>query len=137
MRQKLSVLRACRRVLRPGGRIAFLTIEPTPGLNGTDRRRAHRLGPVAVAVPTSYPSLLGTAGFENVEATDLTGEYLATQRLWIHATDRRATEIREIMGADLFDDRLRNRRRTLRAIEEGLLARVLYTAARPIVQRNR
>ncbi len=130
MRQKLSVLRACRRVLRPGGRIAFLTIEPTLGLDPPTRRRAHRLGPAAVAVPTSYPSLLRSAGFVDIDRVDLTDEYHSTQLRWIDATERNASAIREAMGTELYEERLANRFLTLHAIEEGLLSRHRYTATR-------
>lgn len=117
-------------MLRPGGRTAFHTIEPTPGLTSSRRRRAHALGPVAVAVRTSYESMLGTAGFVDVAAIDLTREYRATLRRWIHATERRGVELRAVMGDELFDERRVNRRQTLAAIDDGLLSRFEYTARR-------
>ena len=125
------MLRACRRVLRPGGRTAFHTIQPTPGLTPYRRSKAHAAGPVAVAVPTSYESLLRTAGFVDVTATDLTAEYRATQQRWIDATHRREGDLRRAMGDELFDERATNRSQTLAAIDDGLLSRFLYTATRP------
>ncbi len=124
------MLRACRRILHPGGRLAFLTIQPTPGLDPARRRRANGVGPPAVAVPTSYESLLGTAGFAAITASDVTTEYEATQRRWIDATDRHEPAIRAATGDDAFDERLATRHRTLRAIRDGLLSRYLYTAVR-------
>ncbi len=85
---------------------------------------------MAVAVRTSYESMLGTAGFDDVAAVDLTGEYRATLQRWIDATDRREAELREVMGDDLFDERRANRRQTLTAIDDGLLSRFQYTARR-------
>ena len=124
------MLRACRRALRPGGRLAFLTIQPTPGLDDAKRRRAHEVGPPGVAVATSYPSLLRSAGFGEIVATDLTAQYRSTQRAWIDASERYAAAMREAMGSDAFDDRVAGRHRTLRAIDDGILSRFRYTAVR-------
>lgn len=122
------MLRVCRRVLRPGGRLAFLTILPTPGLTSTARRRANLLGPVAVALRTSYPDLLKSAGFVDIGDDDLTESYRATLVRWIAATDRREAEIRAATGDELYDERAQNRERTLEAIDAGLLQRRLYSA---------
>jgi cyclopropane fatty-acyl-phospholipid synthase-like methyltransferase len=124
------VLRACRQVLRPGGRLAFITIQPTPSLGEADRRRAHRRGPFAVSLPTSYQSLLRTAGFTEIVATDVTGAYRATQQRWIDTYERHADALREVVGHETFNDRSVSRRQTLEALDNGLLSRFLYTAAR-------
>ena len=124
------MLRACRRILRPGGRLAFLTIEPTPGLTSAERRRAHRLGPPGVSVPTSYPSLLRSAGFVDVVATDLTDDYRGTLQRWIDASDRHEAELRRVVGDHAYADRERTRNRTVEAIAGGYLSRFGYTATR-------
>ena len=108
----------------------MLTIQPTPGLRAAARRTAHRVGPPAVAVPTSYHSLLRTAGFVNVVATDKTEEYRATLRRWMTATDRHSDAIREAVGHDAYDEREVTRQKTLEAIDAGLLSRFRYTAMR-------
>ena len=99
MPTKLSVLRACRRVLQPGGRLAFLTIQPAAGLSPRQRRRANEIGPPHVAVRTSYQSLLRSAGFVDVEAADVTSAYRATQVAWIRAIDRREEAVRAVLQA--------------------------------------
>lgn len=124
------MLGACRRVLLPGGRLAFLTIQPTPGLDPTRRRKAHWAGPPAVAVRTSYESLLQSAGFTDVVATDLTAEYAATQRRWMAAMDHHAAAVRDAVGDAAFDERAANRTITSDAISSGLLSRFRYTATR-------
>jgi hypothetical protein len=111
--------------------MALTTIEPTPGLDTSDRHRAHRAGPVAVAVRTSYPSLFDSAGFIGVEHIDLTVEYRATLVAWIDARSRRADEIAATIGEQALRDRFANSDRALRAIDDGLLKRSLYTAFRP------
>ena len=83
-----------------------------------------------MAVPTSYRSLLKSAGFAEIEALDLTSDYLATQTAWIHAIDQRADAIRTILGNAEYDERMRDRRNTRAAIETGLLSRFMYWAKR-------
>lgn len=118
-------------MLRPGGRLAFLTIQPTPELSAADRRRAHRVGPVGVAVRTSYPSLLNTAGFVDIGEADLTADYLTTQKAWIESTEHHADAVREAMGEADYEERMRSRRESQAAIEGGLLSRFMYWAERP------
>lgn len=124
------MLRASRRVLRPGGRIAFHTIQATAGLSGPRRRLAHEAGPPAVAVRTSYPGLLRSAGFTDIVAMDLTSEYRSTQQRWIDASQRHEEGLRKIVGDVDYEDRAAGRRQTAQAIDDGLLARILYTATR-------
>lgn len=118
-------------MLRPGGRLAFITIQPIPGLSAPDRRRAHRIGPPAVAVRTSYEDLLRTAGFRGIESRDCTAEYAAALRGWMVAIDRRADAVRVITGSTEYDERAQRRARTLAAVESGLLGRCMYVATRP------
>lgn len=130
MRRKLSVLRACRRTLKPGGRIAFFTIQPQPDLDRRRRRKANRVGPPAVAVPTSYESLLRSAGFLEIVAVDVTGEYRACQRRWMDAMARYEGPLRDSMGDEMYDERAAKRGQTLSAIDAGVLSRFRYSATR-------
>ena len=74
--------------------------------------------------------MLRTAGFDQIEITDLTADYRATQIRWIEATDAREPEIRQAMGDAAYEERMANRHLTLAAIDEGLLARFQYSARR-------
>jgi hypothetical protein len=125
------VLRASGSVLKPGGSIAFFTIQPRPDLDQRRRRRANRAGPPAVAVPTSYESLLKSAGFGEIESEDVTREYRTTQRRWIDAMSRYEVSLRAEMGDEMFDERAQKRAETLAAIDAGLLSRFIYVATRP------
>ena len=110
--------------------MAFHTIELPPELSGPRRRRATSIGPPAVMVRTTYPSLLRSAGCIEIGTVDLTAEYLATQRRWLAATLRHEESLRAALGDDAVEEGIRRRRRTIDAIEAGLLLRSLYTATR-------
>jgi sarcosine/dimethylglycine N-methyltransferase len=64
------------RVLAPGGRIAFTDWIAKPGLSGQDRATL-RSGIAAVGIETidSYRALLADAGFQAIEAEDLSDEW--------------------------------------------------------------
>ena len=124
------MLRACRQALRPGGRIAFTTIQPVPGLQPKQRQKANRSGPQEVTVRSSYLSMLRTAGFGDISATDVTAEYRSTLRRWLDATDRHETLIRGVIGNDTYEERSAQRKRDLQGVDDGLLSRFIYTATR-------
>lgn len=122
-------------MLRPGGRIVFTLIEAAPGLTPAQRRRAARDGPVGVLTRTSYPSLLASAGFADVESEDRTAEYRAIQQRWIEATTAREDELRRVLGDAMYDDRIVDRDTALGAIDDGIIVRRLYSATRPTTSR--
>jgi len=124
------VLRASRRLLRPGGRTAFFTIHPTPGLSPRLSRRAHRDGPVAVASHLSGRELLERAGFVDVEETDCTPEFVTVGQAWVDHCEDQRDALAEVRGADEFDRRQTERRIQLQAVRDGLLRRSLLVATR-------
>ena len=131
MRAKLSVLRACRRLLRPGSKIAFYTIFTPPGVSEADRRRVLALGdPPELASATREPDLLRSAGFADIEEIDETAEYLRTARGWYEGRERYAGELRKLEGAQAFADGQENRRKRIGFIEAGLQGRALFVAVR-------
>ena len=86
MRAKLSVLRACCRVLRPEGRIAYYTIYAPPDLSSADYARITNFWP-AGATRRRWPSeMLRSAGFVHVEETDVTTRYRVTTRYSVIAS---------------------------------------------------
>jgi ubiquinone/menaquinone biosynthesis C-methylase UbiE len=136
LRPKLSVLRACHRVLRPGGRTAFFTIHPAAGLSPAGRRRASRDGPVAVATPRRYWQMLESAGFTKVTQLDCTEEFATVARAWIAQWDNHRASLVSALGEQAVEERQADRRAELRAIEDGILSRSLFTAAGEDVQRR-
>ena len=131
MRAKLSVLRACRRLLRPGGRLGFYTIYIPPGLPEDAYRRAVLAGPEAVVSRRDHLPLLRSAGFANISETDVTPEFLRVARTYLEARKRHADELRRSEGDAEFDRMQVERRDRVAAIEAGLLRRSLFLARRP------
>ncbi len=125
------MLRACRRLLRPGGRIAFCTIFISPGLSEPDYRRAARAGPTAVTSRRrEQAELLRLAGFVQIRETDLTADFLRTARAWYQARQRYAAPLIESEGEASFKERQDDSLAQLRGIEAGLLRRSLFVAQR-------
>ncbi len=122
------MLRACRRLLRRGGRLAFLTILITDDLTLPQQRRAVRAGPPAVHARRDHRTLLQSAGFAGVEETDVTADYLTTVRSWSDESSAREVELRTVLGDELFSDRQNDRQAQASAIEQGLLRRSLFVA---------
>ena len=125
------MLRALKQLLRPGGRIAYTTIFVTPGLDPMRRRRAQRSGPRAVASRSDQRQLLVSAGFIDIDVVDLTAEWATTARGWIDGWLSNEAELSALESTGAFAQRQRERRAQLRAIEDGLLRRALFSATRP------
>lgn len=122
------MLRALERLLRPRGRIAYTTIHVAPGLSESARRRAHRSGPRAVASRSGQPQLLASAGFVDIDVVDVTAEFEATARAWLTEAEAHADALAALEGRAAFEERQRERRAQLAAIDDGLLRRSLLSA---------
>jgi ubiquinone/menaquinone biosynthesis C-methylase UbiE len=78
---KGRVLAECRRVLLPGGRIAFSDWIATPRLGDGERRRLEEwMAAVTLQSIGGYKSLLARAGFGAIEAEDLSAEWVGILR---------------------------------------------------------
>lgn len=88
------------------------------------------MGPRAVSSNREPRDLLQAAGFAEVEATDLTDVFLETARAWYTGSARLERELREAVGAAMFEQQQGDRRRMIVAIEEGLLSRALFVGTK-------
>ena len=123
------MLRASRRLLRSGGRLAFFTISIAGGLSDSDHRRAAAAGPPSPDGP-DVSHLLERAGFADVREVDVTADYLTTARAWLAARLRHRDVVRPL-DPEMYDGRLDQGRASIAAIEEGLLRRTLHIAQVP------
>jgi hypothetical protein len=125
------VLRANRRVLRPGGRIAFYTIAVAPALPADDHRRAVLSGPPEVRTRSDYLSLLRSAGFADLDEVDVTADYLDTARRWLRYGQEFEAGLAALETPGAFARKLARRRKAIALIEAGYLRRALFLATRP------
>lgn len=78
---KAATLAECRRVLLPGGRIAFSDWIATPRLSGGERRRLDEwMAAVTLQSIEGYKALLARAGFIAIGAEDLSVEWVVILR---------------------------------------------------------
>jgi SAM-dependent methyltransferase len=119
LRPKLATLRATRAVLRPGRRTAFSVIFSTPGLPHAQARRAIEAGPPECALHTTYPNLLRSAGFVDIDEHDVTPDYLATARRKLEESQRFAAGMAESLGPPEFQETQAKRRLAIQAITDG------------------
>ena len=125
------MLRAFRKLLRPGGRTGFYTIHTSPGLDERGRRLARRSGPWAVAAAHAPGELLRRAGYVDVAEFEVTEEFRTTARLWIEQWEAHREALIELHGEADFENRQALRRTELQAVEDGLLRRSLVIGRRP------
>ena len=131
LRPKQATLRATFQALRPGGRTAFTAIFPAAGLTAADARRAIAAGPPNCGLRASYPSLLRSAGFVDVEERDLTADYLVTLSRKLEVAEEFAEDMIEMLGRQEYDRMQAERRLAIVAVEAGLLRRAQFVARRP------
>ena len=117
-----------RKLLRPGGRHAFTTIHTPPDLSPAQHSLAGVSGPPEVA-GADPAKLLERVGFVDVEAHDVTADYLAASLAW-RATRLKHRDSLRPLAPEVFDDRIERGAREAEALAAGLLRRTLYLARR-------
>ena len=116
-------------MVKPGGRIAYFNIFISHEAPEEEQRRFAQFNP-GHYTRAQQQGLLRSAGFVNIEETDVTGEYLRVQRAMYEANERHARALRRAQGNERFEERQRNRLRTLDGIGAGILRRSLFVAER-------
>lgn len=77
-----------------------------------------------------YGAMLKQAGFADAGVLDVTSEYEVTLKGWIREWDAEAGALEALLGTEEVVDRQSRRRRSLAAIQDGLLRRYLVTAVK-------
>jgi cyclopropane fatty-acyl-phospholipid synthase-like methyltransferase len=130
VRAKLSVLRASHRVLKPGGRIAYYTIYVVPDLSEAEYRQAIQFWPSAGTARREPAEMLASAGFVDVNETDVTKQYRTTTRAWLNGRRRHYDDLAQALGATALDQKIGENEFMLKFAKDGLVRRSLLTARR-------
>jgi cyclopropane fatty-acyl-phospholipid synthase-like methyltransferase len=131
------VLRATRKVLKPGGRTAFFTIYVPNDVPRPAKRRALNAAPKYGWSRAEHTQLMRSAGFVDIDEADYTEQYHETLRGWHDHSAERSAELVALWGCQLFADRQADRRSAIDAVEAGWQRRILISATRPHVRRSR
>ena len=118
-------------MLKPGGRIAYYPIYVPPGLSDAEYRRILKFWPSAASGRRSALEMLTSAGFNDVDETDVTKQYKATAQGWLEGRHRHYEGLKQAMGEATLRDKIEEGQRILGSIKDGLLRRSLLTARRP------
>lgn len=128
LRQKRSVLTACRRVIRSNGLMVFTVISVAPGLTAHEYDRAVANGPEFVETDTDYPRMLAETGWLLKGHEDLSDDYAASCRRQLDADMAHADDLRALIGPAEFSERVDGWRSKLAALGDSLLRRECFTA---------
>jgi len=120
------VLRACKDLLRPGGRMAFYTIFAPSGLRSEAYDAGRSIAPWGSVYPRDYREMLRAAAFVDIEEVDSTAEYLHTLRAWIAARKRRARALRRAIGEAEFTRIITENEQAVAAVQAGVRRRSLF-----------
>ncbi len=123
--RKREVLAECRRVIRPGGRLAFSVIYIAEGLSTADHAAAAETAPEFTGTDASYPTLLAETGWAIRQHHDLTAEFIAGCIRKLNAEEEGRADLEPLISAD-FDERQAWMRRRIAVLERGHLRRELF-----------
>ena len=124
-------MRECHRVLRPGGRLVAITIEPAGALSAEACERAVEIGPSHIEQDDSLADFAEAAGFRLLSVEDVTLEFrrVAEQASLALRANREGLTAEEDEQA--YTEELDRKTRMARGVDEGLLVRTLVFAERP------
>lgn len=124
---KLAVLESCRRVIRGTGKMVFSVIFISPGLSPGQYERAVDAGPRFIESEESYTRMLERTGWQITDHQDLSTAYRQSIGRSLEKLETHAGELENLIGADDAANDRTQRRATLRALEENLLQRQLFS----------
>jgi ubiquinone/menaquinone biosynthesis C-methylase UbiE len=102
---KAAVLSECRRVLVPGGRLAFTDWIARPRLGDAERRQlAEWMAATTLLSLDGYRTLLGRAGFGGVDAEDVSEEWRVVLRERRERQDGRRADMAARFGTAWADE---------------------------------
>jgi sarcosine/dimethylglycine N-methyltransferase len=125
---KMTVLKACRCLIRADGKMVFTVISIAGGLSTARRQLAVQSGPSFVDTSVEYPQMLRLANWRITDQCDLTVAYGSAVRRLLDQEQIKEHELVQLLGRDDYIDLVGRHRRAAEAIEAGLLQRELFSA---------
>ena len=123
-----AMLRACRSVIRPKGRMVFTVISIAPGLSKAGHETALANGPPYIETDTPYASLLEQADWQVDDLIDITEDFVAANRRVVDAQEKHETQLREFLGEVEASTQMTRMKERLAAREADVHIRELYVA---------
>lgn len=128
---KQAVVNECRRVIRPGGRMAFTAISIVPDKSHPAYQRAWDNAPEFAESDVSYEDMLAIAGWRIEQVEDITAEFLSACSALLQADLEAGAELETLLGSAAYQERVKKWATKRDAIADGLLRRALFVAIRP------
>ncbi len=125
---KLEVLTECRRVVRPGGRMAFTVIEVVPDLAPDAHTIAVESGPEFVDSESPYVNLLEESGWTLSKVEDVTSEFQSMARRLLQSRESRREALVALLGAEDVEEMIDRNRGTVASTKKRRLRRRIYLA---------
>lgn len=125
---KKQVLEACRRVIRPDGRMTFSAIHIAPGLSQDDYNEAVENGPPFIASELSYPELLEATGWNIIDRMDITQAYQEACERKFTAERQHDDELRGLLGEEEYALTVGQSQSRLETVRKRLTLRMFYVA---------
>lgn len=122
------MLRECRRVLKPGGRLGVLVIEAAPGLTAEQCETAVDLGPSSVLAEAPLDVMVRQVGLHVSQAVDVTDDFARTVQVVTEALEAEEAGLRSAEGAEAYEIEVEKKRRMAQGIAQGVLKRTLVVA---------
>ena len=122
------MLRACHRVLKPGGMLIGFVIHTPLGLSRAREALAVEWGPPAVRADALPSDLARAGGFVVSRTEDVTDAFLKTCDRIIDARRSHEAALRDRYGDDAFEEEQTKKQNIREGIRTGLLRRMLLVA---------